>query len=75
MRTIERDDVERGPRGRRHGCCGGSGCRGGHGGGRRWDREDETRSRQRTLEERQRDLEQELAEVTGKLRDLRADRP
>ena len=52
MRTMERDNVERGPRGRRHGCCGGSGCCGGHGGGRRRDREDETRRRQRTLEER-----------------------
>lgn len=75
MRTMERDDVERGPRGRGHGCCGGSGCCGGHGGGPHRNREDETASRRSILEERQRDLEQELAEVTGKLRDLRADRP
>jgi hypothetical protein len=34
----------------------------------------ETQSRQSILEERQRDLEQELAEVTGKLRDLRTER-
>jgi len=75
MRTMERDDVERGPRGRGRGCCGGSRCCGGHGGGSHRNREDETASRQSILEERQRDLEQELAEVTGKLRDLRADRP
>lgn len=71
MTTTERDDVERGPRSRGHGCGGGSGCCGGHGGGPRWDREDETESRRSTLEERQRDLEQELADVTGQLRDLR----
>lgn len=74
MRTMERDDVERGPRGRGNGCCGGSGCCGGHGGGPRRDREDEPASRRSTLEERQRDLEQELADVTGQLRNLRADR-
>ncbi len=75
MTTTERHDVERGPRGRGHGCCGGTGCCGGHGGGPRWDREDETLSRRSTLEERQSDLEEELAEVTGKLRELmRTDR-
>ncbi len=74
MRTMERDDVARGPRGRGHGCCGGSDCCGGHGGGPRWDRDDEAPSQRSILEERQRNLEEELAEVTGKLRDLGADR-
>lgn len=74
MRTMERDDVERGPRGRGHGCCGGSGCRGGSGVGLRWEGEDDAPSQRSILEERQRDLEEELAEVTGRLRDLRADR-
>jgi len=75
MRTMERDDVEPGPEGRprsrllwRIGLLWWQGHRG--------HAEDEDAvSRQRTsLEERQRNLEQELAEVTGKLRELRADR-
>jgi len=76
MRTMGRDDVERGPRGRGHGCHGGPDCCGGHGHGRgrRWDREDGTESLRSTLEERRRDLEQELADVTEQLGDLRADR-
>ncbi len=79
MRTMERDEVGRGPRGREHGCCGGSGCcgghAGGHGGGRHGGREDETSSRRILLEERRRDLEQELADVTERLGDLGAERP
>lgn len=75
MRTMERDDVERGPRGHGHGCCGGSGCCGGLGRGHGFAQVDETASRRRVLEERQRDLEAALAEVTSELRDLGAERP
>ena len=75
MRTMGRDDVERGPRGHGRGCCGGSGCCGGHGQGTRLEHEAETASRRRTLEERQRDLEEALAEVTSELADLGAERP
>ena len=74
MRTMERDEVGRGPRGRGHGCCGGSGCCGGHGGGWHGGREDETTSRRTSLEERRRDLEQALADVSEQLRDLGAER-
>ncbi len=72
MKTMGRDDVERGPRGRGRGCCGGSGCCGGHGRGPRveGEREEETTSRRRVLEERRRDLEEALAEVTSELSDL-----
>ena len=75
MRTMERDDVERGPRGHGHGCCGGSGCCGDHGRGRRLEHEAEAASRRRALEERRRDLEESLAEVTSELSDLGAERP
>ncbi len=78
IQTMRRDDVERGPRGRGwghgEGCCGGSGCCGSRGRGRRLEREDETTSRQRVLEERRRDLEEALAEVTSELSDLGAER-
>ena len=74
MRTMGRDDVERGPRGHGRGCCGGSGCCGGHGRGRHLEREEETASRRRLLEERRRDLEEALAEVTSELSDLGAER-
>ena len=78
IRTMGRDDVERGPRGhgRGHGggCCGGSGCCGGHGRGRRFEGEEDTASRRRVLEERRRDLEESLAEVTSELSDLGAER-
>jgi hypothetical protein len=71
---MQRDDIERGPRGhgRDHdgGCCGGSGCCGGHGRGARFEREEDTASRRRVLEERRRDLEEALAEVTSELSDL-----
>jgi hypothetical protein len=70
MRTMQRDDVDQGSRGRGHGCCGGSGCCGdGH--GSHSNREDEATMRRTSLEERQRDLEQELADVAGQLRNLR----
>ena len=71
MRTMERDDATRGRHGRRCGCGGGSGCRGGNGHGGRQHHEDATTTLRTTLEERQRDLEQELADVTEQLRDLR----
>ena len=78
MQAMGRDDVERGPRGygRGHGggCCGGWGCCGGHAQGRRFEREEDTTSRRRVLEERRRDLEEALAEVTGELSDLGAAR-
>ncbi|MDA8283301.1 MAG: hypothetical protein M0Z42_08425 [Actinomycetota bacterium] len=73
MKTMGRDDVERGPRGRGRGCCGDAGCCGGHGRGPHREREEETASRRRTLEERQRDLEEALAEVTSELADLGAE--
>ena len=82
MKTMGRDDVERGPRGRGRGCCGGASCCGGHGRGPRFEREgefarareEETTSRRRVLEERRRDLEEALAEVTSELSDLGAER-
>jgi hypothetical protein len=81
MRTKDRDetemnDIERNPRGRGHGCGGGSGCCGGHdhGHGRRWNRDDEPASLRAALEERRRDLEQELADVTDQLDGLRTER-
>jgi len=74
MRTMERDDVERGRRGHGHDCCGGPGCCGGHGRDRGFAGEDETARRRRALEERQRDLEEALAEVTSELADLGAER-
>lgn len=73
MRTMGRDDVERGSRGHIRGCCGGSGCCAGHGRGPHREREEETASRRRVLEERQRDLEEALAEVTSELADLGAE--
>ena len=75
MRTMGRDDVGRGPRGYGRGCCGGHGGCGGHGRGPHFEREDETTSRRRQLEERQRDLEEALAKVTSELADLGAERP
>ena len=75
MRTMGRDDVERGPHGRGRGCCGGGGggCCGGRGHGRHFGNEEET-SRRRLLEERRRDLEEALAEVTSELSDLGVER-
>ena len=81
MKTMGRDDVDRGPRGRGRGCCGGPGCCGGHGRGPRFEREgesgrareEEMTSRRRLLEERRRDLEELLAEVTSELSDLGAE--
>jgi hypothetical protein len=75
MRTMQRDDVEQGPKGRWGDCCGGSGCCGGrreHGAHRVSDAEASTR--RTTLEDRQRDLEQELADVAGQLLDLSNER-
>ncbi len=74
MRAMEQGDVERGPRGRGHGCCGGSGCCGGHERGPHLGHKEERASRRRVLEERQRDLEEALAAVTSELADLGADR-
>ena len=74
MRTMGRDDVEGGPRGHGRCCCGGSGCCGGHGRGPHLEREEDTASRRRLLEERRRDLEEALAEVTSELTDLGAER-
>ncbi len=77
MRTMGRDDVELGQRGRGHGrgCCGGGGggCCGGRGHGRHFGNEEET-SRRRLLEERRRDLEEALAEVTSELSDFGVER-
>lgn len=80
MRTMGRDDVERGQRGHGRGCCGGGGgggggggCCGGRGHGRHFGNEEET-SRRRLLEERRRDLEEALAEVTSELSDLGVER-
>jgi hypothetical protein len=51
------------------GCGHGCGC-GGHARGPRWADGEETVTERVTLEERQRDLEQELADVTARLRHL-----
>ena len=74
MRTMQREDVERGPKGRGHGCCGGSGCCGGNGPGSESERDSAATTRRTTLEGRQRDLEQELADVAEQLRDLGVER-
>jgi hypothetical protein len=71
---MERDDVERGPRGRGKGCRGGSGCCGGHGHGPHSGDQDAATDRQMSLEEHQLELEQELADVIAQLRNLRAER-
>lgn len=74
MRTIQRDDAQ--DRLGDHGCgCGGGPSRGGGGCGPRRSVEDTAVARRRALEEHQRDLEQELADVTEQLRDLSADQP
>jgi hypothetical protein len=69
-----RDEIERGSRGRGRGCCGGPGCCGGHERALRFE-QDTTARRRQVLEERQRDLEQELADVTSELQDLGATQP
>ncbi|MGC8463184.1 MAG: hypothetical protein ACP5P9_05895 [Acidimicrobiales bacterium] len=76
MQTMGRDDVERGQHGHGRGCCGGGGggCCGGRGHGRHLEHQDETASRRRLLEERRRDLEEALAEVTSELSGLGAER-
>jgi hypothetical protein len=74
MRPMERDDVERGPRGCGEGCCGGSGCCGGHGHGPHSGHQDATTGQQMALEERQLDLEQDPADLTAQLRNLRTER-
>lgn len=71
MTTAQRDDVEQEPKGHGGECCGGSGNCGGrrkHGG--HHDGETQASTSRAMLEHRQRDLEQELADVTGQLRDL-----
>lgn len=65
MRTIQRDDAQHGLGDRGSGCCGGKGHQD----------QDTPMDRRRALEEHQRDLEQELADVTEQLRDLSADEP
>lgn len=71
MRTRQRDDVEPGTKGHGGDCCRGSGCCGGrreH--GAHLDSDAEASVRRTTLEDRQRDLEEELTDVAGQLRDL-----
>lgn len=74
MMMTRRDEIERGWRGRGRGCCGGPGCCGGHERAPRFE-QDTTALRRQVLEERQRDLEQELADVTSELQDLGATQP
>jgi hypothetical protein len=74
MRTTSRDDAQQSLSDRRGGCCGGPAHSGGCGGGTHGYAED-TVARRRALEEHQRDLEQELADVVAQLRDLPADEP
>lgn len=64
MRTIQRDDAQYRRGDHRGGCCGPRGYV-----------EDTAVARRRALEEHQRDLEQELADVAEQLRDLSADQP
>lgn len=66
MKTIQRDDAQQRPADRGSDCCGGK---------RRRDAADSPMDRRRALQEHQRDLEQELADVTEQLRDLPADEP
>jgi len=75
MRTIQRDEAQHSVGDHRRGCCGGSSREGGHGCGSHGYKEDTAVARRSALEERQRDLEQELADVAEQLRDLPADEP
>jgi uncharacterized protein involved in exopolysaccharide biosynthesis len=65
MRTIQQDEAQHSAGDHRRGCCGGP----------RGHVEDTAVARRSALEERQRDLEQELADVAQQLRDLPADEP
>jgi hypothetical protein len=69
--ATERDHVEQGQRQER-GCCGPGCCGRGYGQGARWDHEDEAAERRASVGERRRDLEQQLADVTGQLQGLGA---
>lgn len=75
MRTRQREDTQhwRGDRG--SGCCGGSGRRDHVGCGPHGYTEDTSMDRRHALEEHQRDLEQQLADVAEQLRDLPTDEP
>jgi hypothetical protein len=75
MRTIQRDEAQHSVGDHRRGCCGGPGHEGGDGCGPRGYVEDTAVARRSALEERERDLEQELADVAEQLRDLSADEP
>ena len=70
MRTIQRDDAKHGPGDQLEG----QRRRGGCGCGSHRPVEDKA-ARRRALEEHQRDLEQELADVAEQLRDLSTDGP
>lgn len=75
MTTIQPDEAQHSEGDHRRGCCGGSSREGGDGCGSHGHDEDTAVEPRRALEERQRDLEQELADVAEQLRDLPADQP
>jgi len=75
MRTIRRDDAQHWLGAHRGDCCGGAGRAGGCGCEPHLDVANTTAARRRAFKERQRDLEQELADIAGQLRDLSSDQP
>lgn len=75
MRTIQQDEAQHSVGDHRRGCCGGSSRKAGDGCGPSGCAEDTEVDRRSALEERQRDLEQELADVADQLRDLSAEPP
>ncbi|EFG79780.1 hypothetical protein HMPREF0591_0325 [Mycobacterium parascrofulaceum ATCC BAA-614] len=75
MTTIQRDYAQHGLGDRGSSCCGRPGRRNGSDYGPGWPVEDTAITRRRTLEEHQRDLEQELADVAEQIRDVPADEP
>lgn len=74
MKTAQRDDPQHQPADHRGGCCGGSG-HSGDPGCRSHGAKADTVARRSELEERLRDLEQELANVDEQLRDLPDEQP
>jgi hypothetical protein len=74
MRTTRPNDAQHSLGDHRSGCCREPARSGGCGCGTHGYAEDPV-ARRRALEEHQRDLEQELADVAEQLRDLPADQP
>ncbi|MDT5356916.1 MAG: hypothetical protein QOJ56_5448 [Mycobacterium sp.] len=75
MTTIQPDEAQHSEGDHRRGCCGGSSREGSDGCGSHGNAEDTAVARRGALEERQRDLEQELSDVAEQLRDLPTEQP